>query len=149
MQRDEHFMRRALELAQQAWDHGEVPVGAVVVLNDQIVGEGWNQPITQKDPTAHAEVMALRAAGQTLGNYRMPGATLYVSIEPCTMCTGAIMHSRVERLVYGAPEPKAGCIHSQGQLLTQPYWNHSLLVTGGVLEDTARELIQAFFKARR
>ncbi len=146
---DESFMRRALDLAQEAGQAGEVPVGAVVVLDGKIIGEGQNQPITQCDPTAHAEVVALRAASLQVGNYRLPGATLYVSIEPCTMCAGALMHSRIQRLVFGAAEPKSGCIQSQLQLLSQPYWNHTVAVTAGVLEGEARALIQAFFKARR
>ncbi len=149
MNAHEHWMRQALMLAQRAGDSGEVPVGAVVILDGQVIGEGWNQPISLKDPTAHAEVAAIRAAAQTVGNYRLPGAQLYVTIEPCTMCTGALMHARIEHLIYAAREPKAGVIESQMQLTREPYWNHSLQVTGGVLAEESRALIQGFFQSRR
>lgn len=149
MQQDKHFMRLALGYAEQAMAEHEVPVGAVVVLDEQVVGCGWNQPITQCDPSAHAEMQALRDAAQRLGNYRLPQTTLYVTIEPCVMCLGALMHARVARLVYAAPEPKGGAISSQLQLLQSAHWNHQISVTAGVLEDSASALIKTFFKQQR
>jgi tRNA(adenine34) deaminase len=146
---DEAFMRRALELAAQGRLAGEVPVGAVVVLDDVIAGEGFNQPIGSHDPSAHAEIVALRAAGQRVGNYRLPRATLYVTIEPCQMCVGAMVHARVARLVYGAPEPKAGAVESAMRAHEHPALNHRLEVAGGVLETECRDTIQAFFADRR
>lgn len=146
---DREFMTRALELARAAADNGEVPVGAVVVIDGGIVGAGSNSPITDCDPSAHAEVLAIRAACKQLGNYRLPGATLYVTIEPCTMCLGVLMHARVSRLVFGAPEPKAGVLHSHPGVFGQPFWNHSLKVEGGLLAAECGELIQSFFKSRR
>ncbi len=142
-------MREALRCAQRAQVLGEVPVGAVAVLDGALVGEGWNCPISQCDPTAHAEVMALRAAARQLGNYRLPGVTLYVTIEPCTLCVGAMVHARVARLVYGAPEPKAGVVASRTQLLSADWFNHRVAVTGGVLADDCRALMQDFFRSRR
>ena len=146
---DTRFMQRALELARHAAGQGEVPVAAVVVLNDEIVGEGWNRPVTSKDPTAHAEINALRDAALTLGNYRLPGAKLYVTIEPCTMCAGAIMHARIGELIFGAPEPKAGVARSQARVFEQSYWNHRIAWRGGVLAEQAQHLMQEFFKNRR
>jgi tRNA(adenine34) deaminase len=146
---DEAFMRRALELAEQGRAAGEVPVGAVVVLGDVAIGEGFNQPIGSHDPTAHAEIVAMRAAGQRIGNYRLAGATLYVTIEPCQMCVGAMVHARIARLVYGAPEPKAGAIESAMKAHEHPSLNHRLEVSGGVLEQECRATIQAFFADRR
>lgn len=146
---DRHFMQQALALAQQASDAGEVPVGAVLVSGGQVVGEGWNQPIQACDASAHAEIVALRQAGQQQGNYRLPGATLYVTIEPCTMCVGALIHARVERVVFGASEPKAGALVSQLQLMDAPHWNHRLQFEGGVEAEQAAALMQAFFKMRR
>jgi tRNA(adenine34) deaminase len=142
-------MRRALALAADGRDAGEVPVGAVVVLNDAVIGEGFNRPIGTHDPTAHAEIVAMRAAGQRIGNYRLAGATLYVTIEPCQMCVGAMVHARIARLVYGAPEPKAGAIESAMNAHEHPSLNHRLEVTGRVLESECRETIQAFFADRR
>lgn len=146
---DEGWMRRALELAQLAADLGEVPVGAVLVADDQLIGSGHNQPISKSDPSAHAEIMALRDAGQALGNYRLVDTTLYVTLEPCTMCVGAMIHARVGRLVFGAFEPKAGAVSSQLQLLEQPFFNHKTKVQGGVLEEECATLLKQFFRARR
>jgi tRNA(adenine34) deaminase len=143
-------MRRALELAAAAAKAGEVPVGAVVVSADgEIVGEGANQPIGASDPTAHAEVVALRAAARALGNYRLPGTTIYVTIEPCLMCVGALVHARVETLVYGVPEPKAGAVESTMRAAEHPALNHHLRLVSGVLARECRALVQEFFSARR
>jgi tRNA(adenine34) deaminase len=143
------YMRAALAEARRAFDGGEVPVGAVVVLDGEIVGRGFNQPIGATDPTAHAEVVALRAAAQALGNYRMAGTTLYVTIEPCLMCVGAMVHARVGTLVFGAPEPKAGAIVSSCQAHELPSLNHRIEVVSGVLGEECRAMIQEFFKTRR
>ena len=146
---DTDFMREALALAAQAELEGEVPVGALVVCEGEIVGRGWNRPIVACDPTAHAEIVALRQAAEHLGNYRLSNCTLYVTIEPCTMCAGAIVHSRIERLVFGAPEPKAGVVLSNGQLLDAENLNHKVLYEGGVLADECSAVMSAFFKKRR
>lgn len=146
---DEEGMRLALEQAQCAYEAGEVPVGAVVVSAGVVIGVGFNQPITTLDPSAHAEMVAIRAAAQQVGNYRLPGATLYVTVEPCTMCTGLLIHSRIERLVYGASEPKAGAIISALQLPQQPFFNHHMQVTGGVMADECAALMSSFFAMRR
>src|SRR5205823_10060711 len=142
-------MRAALHAARQAHGRGEVPVGAVVVIEGQIAGAGCNQPIGTHDPTAHAEIVAIRDAAQRIGNYRLTGTTLYVTIEPCLMCVGAMVHARIARLVYGAPEPKAGAIESAMQALDHPSLNHRFEVSGGVLEEESREVIQAFFQKKR
>ncbi len=146
---DEHWMQRALALAQAAADRGEIPVGAVLVLDDEMLGEGSNNPIGASDPTAHAEILALRQAAERLGNYRLVNTTLYVTIEPCTMCVGAIVHARVGRVVFGAPEPKAGAVVSQNQLFDHPAMNYRVRYEGGVLEDACRGLISAFFSRKR
>ena len=146
---DERFMRAALEQALEAGRHNEVPVGAVVVLDDEIIGAGFNQPISAQDPTAHAEVVALRAASKRVGNYRLTGATLYVTIEPCQMCVGAMIHARLARVVYGTVEPKAGAIESAMRAHEHPSLNHRMSATGGVLEAECRTAIQEFFKERR
>ena len=146
---DERFMRAALEQALEAGRHNEVPVGAVVVLNDEIIGAGFNQPISAQDPTAHAEIVALRAASKRLGNYRLTGATLYVTIEPCQMCVGAMIHARLARVVYGTVEPKAGAIESAMRAHEHPSLNHRMSATGGVLEAECRTAIQEFFRERR
>jgi len=146
---DARFMEAALALAQEARERQEVPVGAVVVVDGAIVGRGYNQPIGSQDPTAHAEIVAIRQAAQGIGNYRLTSATLYVTIEPCQMCVGAMVHARIARLVYGAPEPKAGAIESAMQAHEHPALNHRLAVTGRVLEDECRDVMQAFFKERR
>jgi tRNA(adenine34) deaminase len=144
---DEQFMGAALELAREARERGEVPVGAVLVMDGEIVGRGFNQPVSLNDPTAHAEIVALRQAGREIGNYRLPGSTMYVTIEPCQMCVGAMVHARVARVVYGTPEPKAGAIESAMRAHEHPSLNHRLEVTGRVLEAECREVIQAFFRS--
>jgi tRNA(adenine34) deaminase len=142
-------MRRALVLAAEAAAAGEVPVGAVVVADGAIVGEGFNQPIAAHDPTAHAEIVALRGAARALGNYRLTGATLYVTVEPCLMCVGALVHARIGVVVYGAAEPKAGAIESMTSAHQLPGLNHRLTAVGGVLADESRALLQQFFRDRR
>ncbi|HET7370054.1 MAG TPA: tRNA adenosine(34) deaminase TadA [Gammaproteobacteria bacterium] len=146
---DEAFMRRALELAERAETDGEVPVGAVLVKDGEIVGEGWNHPIGAHDPTAHAEIAALRAGAQALANYRLPGTTLYVTLEPCAMCAGAIVHARVARLVFGATDPKAGAAGSIANIFGLPQLNHRVAVEGGVLAAEASAQLRQFFAARR
>ncbi len=145
----EHWMRQALMLAQQAADAGEVPVGAIVVQDDEIIGRGFNQPIRACDPTAHAEIVALRSASQFRNNYRLPDTTLYVTIEPCTMCLGAMIHARVDRLVFGAREPRAGAAVSQASVLDTQHYNHRMSFLEGVLADDCSALMQNFFKERR
>ncbi|HET7697046.1 MAG TPA: tRNA adenosine(34) deaminase TadA [Vicinamibacterales bacterium] len=146
---DPQWMRYALNRALQAGDRGEVPVGAVIVLDGELLAEGGNEPIGANDPTAHAEIVAIRRAASELRNYRLTGATLYVTIEPCQMCVGAMIHARVARLVYGAPEPKAGAIESAMRAHEHPALNHRLEVQGGVLETECREVMQRFFEERR
>ncbi len=146
---DEYWMQQALALAQQGADAGEVPVGAVLVRDGVCIGRGWNQPVCSHDPSAHAEIVALRDAASNQQNYRLADTTLYVTIEPCTMCFGALMHARVSRLVYGATEPRAGVCVSQLQLPAQPFYNHRLEVHGGVCAEQASALLKAFFAARR
>jgi tRNA(adenine34) deaminase len=145
----ERFMRSALDEARRGFSAGEVPVGAVVVLDGQIVGRGFNQPIGSHDPTAHAEIVAIREAARGLGNYRLVGTTLYVTIEPCLMCVGAMVHARVETLVFGAPEPKAGAVESSCRAHELPSLNHRIEIGGGVLEVDCRAVIQEFFRTRR
>ena len=142
-------MQRALELADIAYGQGEVPIGAVVVYNGKIVGEGSNQMITSLDPSAHAEMVAVRAAAKTIGNYRLNGCTLYVTIEPCTMCAGMIVHSRIDRVVFGAIEPKAGAVQSAMKLFDAPHFNHVVQVEGGILENECSEIMSRFFQERR
>lgn len=146
---DSDRMRHALELARQAEANGEVPVGAILVRDGRIIGRGANAPIAQNDPTAHAEILALRAAARAAGNYRLPGSTLYVTMEPCPMCAGALVHARVARLVYAAPDPRVGAAGSVFDIVRAPEVNHRVEVTGGVLEDESRALLQGFFRARR
>jgi len=143
------FMREALSLAARAGSHDEVPVGAVIVKNGQVVGQGYNQPVGRHDPSAHAEICALRDAGQTLENYRLPGCTLYVTIEPCTMCLGAIIHARIARLVFGAAEPRYGAVSSGQRLLENGVYNHELVVSSGILAEEAAVLMKQFFRQRR
>ena len=145
----EEWMQVALALAGEAGRHDEVPVGAVVVRENQIVGRGFNQPIGRHDPTAHAEIMALRDAAQTLGNYRLPGCTLVVTVEPCTMCAGALVHARIEQLIFGAREPRAGAVCSSSRVLDNPGLNHKVTVIEGVLEKECKALMSAFFQERR
>ena len=142
-------MRYALKLAARAEEEGEVPVGAVIVYDDTLLSEGWNQPINEHDPTAHAEIMALRAAGKKSTNYRLPDTTLYVTLEPCVMCVGAIMHARIGRVVYGADDPRAGAAGSVFSLLDSQLFNHSLEINNGVLANECGEILRNFFKARR
>jgi tRNA(adenine34) deaminase len=142
-------MAAALEQARLGLAAGEVPIGAVLVVNDQIVARAFNQPIRAVDPTAHAEILALREAAARLGNYRLLDATVYVTLEPCVMCVGALVHARVREVVYGAPEPKTGALVSTARLLEIPQLNHRFAVTGGVLEADSRDLIQRFFREKR
>jgi len=144
-----HWMRAALALAEEAWRRGEVPVGAVVVADGKIVGRGFNAPIERHDPTAHAEIAALRDAAQTLGNYRLPDCDLYVTLEPCPMCAGAIMQARIRRLVFGAADPKTGACGSVVDLFAEPRLNHQTTATGGVLADECGALLKRFFAERR
>lgn len=146
---DHHWMRRALALAAEGEAAGEVPVGAVLVRDGQVLGEGFNCPISLCDPSAHAEIITLRQAGQAAANYRLPGATLYVTLEPCSMCVGALIHARIERLVYGATEPKAGAVISQLQLPEAPWLNHRLQVIGGVEAEACKQQLSDFFRRRR
>src|SRR5436305_1660751 len=142
-------MRYALNRARQAGERGEVPVGAVLIKDGELLAEGFNDPIETHDPTAHAEIVAMRRGATALGNYRLIGTTLYVTIEPCLMCVGAMVHARIARLVYGAPEPKAGAIESAMRALEHPSLNHRFEVSGGLLAGESREIMQAFFHSRR
>ncbi len=145
----EIFMAEAIIEAQKAATLMEVPVGAVVVLNGEIIGRGFNQPISSHDPCAHAEVMALRDAAKRIENYRLVDADLYVTVEPCTMCSGAIVHARIKRVIFAALEPKAGVVCSQMEAFKQPYFNHEVEVISGILEEQSVKIIQDFFKMRR
>ena len=146
---DHTFMQRALALAARAEREGEVPVGAVVTRQGRVIGEGWNQTIGRCDASAHAEIMALRAAGEGCDNYRLPGAALYVTLEPCVMCAGAIIHACIERVVFGAFDPKTGAAGSVFDLLEHPQHNHRPQVAGGCLKDECAAVLHAFFRARR
>ncbi len=146
---DRYWMGRALELAARAMSQGEVPVGAVVVKDGEAIGEGWNQPIGRCDPSAHAEMLALRDAAQRVGNYRLPGTTAYVTLEPCPMCAGAMVHARVDRVVYGADDPRTGAAGSVFDLLQSTRLNHRCEVCSGVLADRCSELLTRFFKGKR
>jgi tRNA(Arg) A34 adenosine deaminase TadA len=146
---DEFWMEEALRAAQRALEAGEVPVGAVIVHAGEIIGRGWNRNLTDFDPTAHAEIVALRQAGANLGNHRLGACELFVTIEPCAMCAGALVHSRLKRVVYGADDPKAGAIHSVLEVLNHPRLNHRTEVRGGVLAGRSAELLQSFFRSRR
>jgi tRNA(adenine34) deaminase len=146
---DELWMEEALRAAQRALEAGEVPVGAVVVCDGRIVGRGWNRNITDSDPTAHAEIVALREAGATVGNHRLASCDLFATIEPCSMCAGALVHARIKRLIYGADDPKAGAVQSVMQVLNHPQLNHKVEVRNGVLAGRCAELLQSFFKCRR
>lgn len=149
MRSDEDYMRLALDEAQQAWREGEVPVGAVVVKDGEVVGRGYNRPISSADPTAHAEIQALRDAARTLGNYRLVDCSLYVTLEPCAMCSGAILHARIARIVYGAADPKTGACGSVVDLFREDRLNHHTDVTPGVLAEECGGLLKAFFSERR
>ena len=146
---DDDWMAQALELAREAARRGEVPVGALLVRDDAVLGRGGNAPIAHNDPTSHAEIVALREAGRALGNYRLPGCSLYVTLEPCAMCAGAILHARLARLVYGASDPKTGACGSVVDLFAEPRLNHHTRVTGGVAADACASLLSEFFAARR
>lgn len=146
---DKKWMSEALALAREAEKTGEVPVGAVVVRDGEIIGRGANRSLADHDPTGHAEMLALRQAGHALKNYRLEGCELFVTIEPCAMCAGALVHARVGRLIYGADDPKAGAVHSALQVVNHPQLNHKMQVTGGVLGQECSELLQSFFRARR
>lgn len=143
------FMQRALELAQQAEVAGEVPVGAVIVKDNEIVAEGFNQPISTADPTAHAEIIAMRAAAKVLNNYRLNDCTLYVTLEPCSMCAGAMVHARVKRLVFGADDPRTGSVGSVMDIARHPVLNHQLEVSSGVMADESAAMLREFFRAKR
>lgn len=143
------WMRHALKLARRAAELNEVPVGAVLVRSGEIIAEGWNQPIAAHDPSAHAEIVAVRAGAQALRNYRLNGLTLYVTLEPCAMCAGAIIHARLDRLVFGASDPKAGAVHSVYDLVSRPRLNHRLEWTGGILAPECGAILQEFFRSRR
>ena len=149
MKSDELFMEEALRAAQRALETGEVPVGAVVVHDGKIIGRGGNRNLADSDPTAHAEIIALREAGATIGNHRLEGCELFATIEPCAMCAGALVHARLKRLVYGADDPKAGAIQSVMQVLNHPSLNHRMEIRGGVLAGRCAEMVQAFFRHRR
>jgi len=142
-------MEEALRCAQRALAAGEVPVGAVVVLAGRIIGRGWNRNLTDSDPSAHAEIVALREAGSAVGNHRLEGSQLFVTMEPCAMCAGALIHARIQRLVYGADDPKAGAVRSALTVLNHPKLNHQMEVTAGVLAGRCAEIVQTFFRAKR
>jgi tRNA(adenine34) deaminase len=146
---DELWMEEALRAAQRALEAGEVPIGAIVVCDGKIVGRGWNRNITDADPTAHAEIVALREAGAAVGNHRLAECDLFATIEPCPMCAGAMVHARIKRLVYGADDPKAGAVQSVMQVLNHPQLNHKIEVRNGILAGRGAELLQSFFKNRR
>ena len=146
---DELWMEEALRCAHRALEAGEVPVGAVVVCDGRIVGRGWNRNLAANDPTAHAEIIALREAGATVGNHRLGDCELFATIEPCAMCSGALVHARIRRLVYGADDPKAGAVRSVMQVLNHPQLNHRVEVQGGVLAGRSAEVLQTFFRSRR
>ena len=149
MPTEAEFMQQALAAARQAEAEGEVPVGAVVVRGGEVLAAAHNQPVGLNDPTAHAEILALRAAARKLGNYRLTGCDLYVTLEPCAMCVGALVHARIRRLIYAAADPKAGAVASCLRLLESPHWNHRVEVTSGVLADESAALLQQFFSSRR
>ena len=146
---DQKWMSHALKLAERSRDEGEVPVGAVIIKDDQLIAEGWNQPIVDHDATAHAEIMVIRAAGKALENYRLPDTTLYVTLEPCTMCAGAIIHSRIKRVVFGAPDPRTGTAGSAIDLFSQDYHNHRVDVEGGLMQEECGQILKDFFRERR
>jgi len=142
-------MEYALKLAGRSRDEGEVPVGAVIVKDNQLISEGWNQPIDKHDATAHAEIMAIRAAGEHLKNYRLPDTTLYVTLEPCTMCAGAMIHARIGRVVFGAPDPRTGTAGSAIDLFSQDYHNHQIDIEGGLMHEECGQILKTFFRERR
>ena len=149
MSNDEKWMRIAIEEANLAMDKNEVPVGAVLVKNDTLIAQAHNKPITKNDPTAHAEIQLLRKAGEQQKNYRLPESTLYVTLEPCTMCFGAMVHARIDRIVYGASDPKTGVCGSRMNLNEENFFNHKISITSGILEKESSELLKLFFKSKR
>jgi len=149
MSNDEKWMRIAIEEANLAMDNNEVPVGAVLVKNDMLIAQAHNKPITKNDPTAHAEIQLLRKAGEQQKNYRLPESTLYVTLEPCTMCFGAMVHARIDRIVYGASDPKTGVCGSRMNHNEENFFNHKIYITSGILEKESSELLKLFFKSRR
>jgi len=149
MNEDKKWMKIAISEAKLAINEGEIPVGAVIIQNDKLIAKAHNQPILNNDPTAHAEIEALRKAGRKLKNYRLPGSTLYVTLEPCVMCLGAIMHARIERIVFGATDLKTGVCGSKANLISESFFTHKIRVEGGVLEEESKTLLQTFFKSRR
>ncbi len=146
---DVHWMKRALDLARRAEEANEVPVGAVLVKDNQLIAEGWNQPISSFDATSHAEIMAMRAAGKKLNNYRLIDTTMYVTLEPCSMCVGAMIHARISKVVYGAPEPRTGALGGAFNLLEANQHNHVFAIESGVLAEESKALLQNFFRSRR
>jgi len=142
-------MAHALKLAERSREEGEVPVGAVIVKDGELIAEGWNQPIDKHDATAHAEIMAIRSAGLALNNYRLPDTTLYVTLEPCTMCAGAIIHARIANVIYGAPDPRTGSAGSAVDVFSGDYHNHHVEVEGGVMQDECGKILKDFFRERR
>jgi tRNA(adenine34) deaminase len=149
MNNDIHYMEQALELARYAEQQGEVPVGAIVVFQNEIIGKGWNQPITNSDPTAHAEIIAMRDAAKKMGNYRLIDCDLYVTLEPCAMCAGAMVHARIKRLIYGTPDPRSGAAGSVFNLTNSQQLNHRIIVEQSALTDFCRDILQAFFAKKR
>lgn len=149
IEQDEFWMRRALELAAQGEALGEVPVGAVIVRDGEVIGEGFNQPISSCDPSAHAEIIAIRSGAKSVSNYRLVGSSLYVTLEPCTMCVGALIHARIARLIFGTTEPKSGAVVSRSQLLDADYFNHKIQLTSGVLAQECQHQLSSFFQKRR
>ena len=149
MNSDEDWMQRALLLAQRAEEEGEVPVGAVIVYENEVIGEGWNRPVSSRDPSSHAEINAIRAAATQLGNYRLTGAELYVTLEPCVMCAGAVVHARIARVIFGAFDPRAGAAGSVFQVLPTDKLNHRVEVNGGIMDAECVTLLQGFFRERR
>ena len=143
------WMQHALSLAERSREEGEVPVGAVIVKQNQLIAEGWNQPIDKHDATAHAEIMAIRSAGHLLENYRLPDTTLYVTLEPCTMCAGAIIHARIGQVFFGAPDPRTGSAGSAVDVFSADYHNHRVKVEGGILRDACGQILKDFFRERR
>jgi tRNA(adenine34) deaminase len=149
MNEDEKWMKLAIEEAIKAEKKGEVPVGAIIVLNNRIIAKAHNSPISKNDPTAHAEVLAIRNASKKLQNYRLPETTLYVTLEPCAMCLGALIHARINRIVFGTSDPKSGVCGSTANLTSETFFNHKIIVNGGILEQDCKQILQSFFKLRR
>ena len=149
MNEDEKWMQIAIREANLAKNKGEVPVGAIIIQNNRIIAKAHNSPISKNDPTAHAEVLAIRNASKKLQNYRLPGTTLYVTLEPCAMCLGAVIHARINRIVFGTSDPKSGVCGSTANLTSETFFNHKIIVNGGILEQDCKQILQSFFKLRR